>query len=96
MQTTDIRKLLKDPSLFKEEAYIDGQWVTATDKSVFTVNNPATSEVIAQVTNLGASDAEKAITAANKAFPKWRDKTAKERANLMRKWFDLILQNKDD
>lgn len=96
MQTTDIRKLLKDPSLFKEEAYIDGQWVTATNKSVFTVNNPATSEVIAQVTNLGASDAEKAITAANKAFPKWRDKTAKERANLMRKWFDLILQNKDD
>lgn len=96
MQTTDIPKLLKDPSLFKEEAYIDGQWVTATNKSVFTVNNPATSEVIAQVTNLGASDAEKAITAANKAFPKWRDKTAKERANLMRKWFDLILQNKDD
>ena len=96
MQTTDIRKLLKDPSLFKEEAYIDGQWATATNKSVFTVNNPATSEVIAQVTNLGASDAEKAITAANKAFPKWRDKTAKERANLMRKWFDLILQNKDD
>lgn len=96
MQTTDIRKLLKDPSLFKEEAYIDGQWVTATNKSVFTVNNPATSEVIAQVSNLGASDAEKAIAAANKAFPKWRDKTAKERANLMRKWFDLILQNKDD
>jgi succinate-semialdehyde dehydrogenase/glutarate-semialdehyde dehydrogenase len=96
MQTTDIRKLLKDPSLFKEEAYIDGQWVTATNKAIFTVNNPATSEVIAQVTNLGASDAEKAITAANKAFPKWRDKTAKERANLMRKWFDLILQNKDD
>lgn len=96
MQTTDIRKLLKDPGLFKEEAYIDGQWVTATNKATFVVNNPATHEVIAQVTNLGASDAEKAITAANKAFPKWRDKTAKERANLMRKWFDLILQNKDD
>ncbi|MCW1966127.1 NAD-dependent succinate-semialdehyde dehydrogenase [Polynucleobacter sp.] len=96
MQTTDIRKLLKDPSLFKEEAYIDGQWVTASNKATFAVNNPATHEVIAQVTNLSTSDAEKAIAAANKAFPKWCDKTSKERANLMRKWFDLILQNKDD
>lgn len=96
MQTTDIRKLLKDPSLFKEEAYIDGQWVAATNHAVFAVDNPATHEHIAQVANLGAYDAEKAIAAANTAFPKWREKTGKERANLMRKWYELILQNKDD
>ena len=94
MHTTDIRKLLKDPSLFKEEAFINGQWVKAS--AHFPVNNPATHETIAQVANLASSDAEKAIAAANTAFPKWRDKTGKERAILMRKWFDLILQNKED
>ena len=96
MHTTDIRKLLKDPSLFKEEAFINGQWVKASNSAHFPVNNPATHETIAQVANLASSDAEKAIAAANTAFPKWRDKTGKERAILMRKWFDLILQNKED
>ena len=62
----------------------------------FPINNPASNEIIAQVSNLDASDADKAIAAANAAFPKWRDITGKERAGLMRKWFDLILQNKDD
>ena len=96
MQTTDIRKLLKDPSLFKQEAYINGQWVKASNNVLFNVSNPATHENIAQVANLTASDAEKAVHAAEAAFPKWREKTGKERATLMRKWFDLILQNKED
>jgi succinate-semialdehyde dehydrogenase/glutarate-semialdehyde dehydrogenase len=96
MQTTDIRKLLKDPSLFKEEAYIDGKWVQGANNEEFLVNNPATHEIIARVANLAPTDAERAIQAANVAFPKWRDKTGKERAILMRKWFDLILQNKED
>ena len=96
MQTTDIRKLLKDPSLFKQEAYINGQWVKASNNALFNVSNPATHENIAQVANLAASDAEKAVHAADAAFPKWREKTGKERAALMRKWFDLILQNKED
>ena len=96
MQTTDIRKLLKDPSLFKQEAYINGQWVKASNNALFNVSNPATHENIAQVANLAASDAEKAVHAADAAFPKWREKTGKERATLMRKWFDLILQNKED
>ncbi len=94
--TTDIRKLLKDPSLFKEEAFINGKWVKSSSGKTFPINNPATDEIIAQVTNLDASDAEKAIAAANEAFPKWKGITGKERAGLMRKWFDLILQNKDD
>ena len=94
--TTDIRKLLKDPSLFKEEAFINGKWVKSSSGKTFPINNPATDEIIAQVTNLDAADAEKAIAAANEAFPKWKGITGKERAGLMRKWFDLILQNKDD
>jgi succinate-semialdehyde dehydrogenase/glutarate-semialdehyde dehydrogenase len=94
--TTDIRKLLKDPSLFKEEAFINGKWVKSSSGKTFPINNPATNEIIAQVANLDATDAEKAIAAANEAFPKWKGITGKERAGLMRKWFDLILQNKDD
>ena len=94
--TTDIRKLLKDPSLFKEEAFINGKWVKSSTGKTFPINNPATDEIIAQVANLDAADADKAIAAANAAFPKWKSITGKERAGLMRKWFDLILQNKDD
>ena len=96
MPTIDIRKLLKDPSLFKEEAFIDNQWVKSSTGASFAINNPATGEIIAQVANLGATDAEKAIAAADQALPQWKNLTGKERAGIMRKWFDLILQNKDD
>ncbi len=96
MPTIDIRKLLKDPSLFKEEAFINNQWVKSSSGNAFPISNPATGEIIAQVANLGAADAEKAIAAADQALPKWKAITGKERAGLMRKWFDLILQNKDD
>jgi len=96
MPTIDIRKLLKDPSLFKEEAFIDNQWVKSSTGASFPINNPATGEIIAQVANLGATDAEKAIAAADQALPQWKNLTGKERAGIMRKWFDLILQNKDD
>ena len=96
MPTINIRKLLKDPSLFKEEAFINNQWVKSSSGASFPINNPATGEIIAQVANLGAADAEKAIAAADKALSKWKAITGKERAGLMRKWFDLILQNKDD
>ena len=96
MPTIDIRKLLKDPSLFKEEAFINNQWVKSSSGASFPINNPATGEIIAQVANLGAADAEKAIAAADIALSKWKAITGKERAGLMRKWFDLILQNKDD
>lgn len=96
MQTIDIRKLLKDPSLFKEESFINGQWVKSGSGATFPINNPANNDIIAQVANLDAADAEKAIAAANAAFPKWKGITGKERAGFMRKWFDLILQNKDD
>lgn len=96
MQTLDIRKLLKDPSLFKEEAFINGAWVQAKPENTFSVNNPATGEIIAHVSNLGAQEAEQAITAAERAFQDWKNKTGKERAAIMRKWFDLVIANTQD
>ena len=96
MQKIDIRSLLKDSSLFKEQAFINNEWVQSSSGSSFPVNNPATGEIIAQVANLSSTDAENAITAADQALPKWKSITGKERAGLMRKWFDLILQNKED
>lgn len=94
MQKIDIRSQLKDPSLFKEEAFIDGKWISS--KSTFSVSNPATDDIIAEVTNLETHDAEMAIAAAEKALPAWRSKLAKERAQIMRKWFDLIIENMQD
>ena len=61
MQTIDIRKLLKDPSLFKEESFINGKWVKSGSGATFPINNPANNDIIAQVANLDAADAEKAI-----------------------------------
>ncbi|WP_071467481.1 NAD-dependent succinate-semialdehyde dehydrogenase [Polynucleobacter asymbioticus] len=94
MQKIDIRSFLKDPSLFKEQAFINGQWVGS--KENFIVQNPATDELIASVSNLGPQDAELAISAAEKALPAWRNKTGKERAHIMRKWFDLITESTQD
>lgn len=96
MQKTDIRKLLKDPNLFKEEAYINGEWFKSNSGKTFAVHNPATGELIADVSNLEPIDAERAIEAAEQAFQSWKGKTGKERANVMRKWFDLIIQNTQD
>lgn len=94
MQTVDIRSQLKDANLFREEAFINGQWFGSD--STFTVSNPATNEIIASVANLETKDAELAIAAAEKALPAWRNKLAKERAQIMRKWFDLIIENTQD
>lgn len=94
MQKVDIRAQLKDSSLFKEAVFINGQWHDS--KNTFAVNNPANDEVIANVANLAKTDAELAITAAEKALPAWRSKLTKERAQIMRKWFDLIIANTQD
>ncbi|MBU3627591.1 NAD-dependent succinate-semialdehyde dehydrogenase [Polynucleobacter sp. AP-Reno-20A-A9] len=94
MQKVDIRSQLQDSSLFREEAFIDGKWVGS--KNTFVVSNPATDEIIASVANLETKDAELAIIAAEKVLPAWRSKLAKERAQIMRKWFDLIIDNTQD
>lgn len=94
MQTMDVRSLLKNKDLFKEAGFINGNWVNS--KETFAVTNPATDELIATVSNLGTQDAELAIQAAENALPAWRNKLAKERAQIMRKWFELIIENTQD
>ena len=86
--------LLKDPSLLKTDALINGQWLAGGAR--FDVLDPATGHKLADVANLGPAEAEQAIAAANAAWPAWRSKTAKERSTILRKWFDLLMANQDD
>ena len=85
---------LKDPSLFKQQCYLNGEWISGTDTTE--VTNPATGEVIGHVPKLGQAEATQAIADANAAWPAWRKKTAKERATILKKWFDLMIANADD
>ena len=87
---------LKDPKLFREQCYLDGAWVGADSRKTFQVSDPASGDVIGNVPNLGAAETRRAIEAADKAWPAWRAKTAKERATLLRQWFDLMMANQDD
>ena len=91
---TSPLSLLRDPSLLKTDALVNGQWVTGSSR--FEVKDPSNGLVLADVANLGATDAQAAITAANAAWPAWRAKTAKERSILLRKWFDLLMANQED
>jgi succinate-semialdehyde dehydrogenase/glutarate-semialdehyde dehydrogenase len=85
---------LKDETLLKSQAYVNGAWVGAATR--FAVTNPSTGETIAQLPNQTPADASAAVDAAADAFPAWAKKTAKERATLMRKWFDLMMANQED
>ncbi len=93
---TDLRSILKDPSLLVEQAYIAGEWVDAADGKTFAVTNPARGDVIANVADMTREDARRAIEAADKARHEWAARTGKERAAVMRKWFDLMVANADD
>ena len=87
---------LADPKLLCDQAYIDGQWVDADSGETFAVENPATGEVLAEVACCGAAETRRAIEAAGKAFEQWRHTTAKERAALLRRWFDLMMESQED
>ena len=92
---TDLKSLLKDPSLLETRAYIGGQWVDGED-GTFEVTNPARGDVIAQVADLSRAQVAGAIAQAEKAQKDWASWTGKERAAVMRKWFDLMMENQDD
>lgn len=87
---------LKDSSLLKSQAYVNGAFVAADTGATFKVTNPATGETIAQVADLGGPETVRAIEAAHAALPAWQGLLAKERAALMRKWFDLMMANQED
>ena len=93
MKTSPLA-LLRDPSLLKTDALIDGQWQKGPSR--FEVHDPSNGNRLADVANMGPAEAEAAIDAANKAWAGWRNKTAKERSNIMRKWYDLLMANVDD
>ena len=93
MKTSPLAQL-NDPSLLKTDGLINGQWIASTSR--FDVHDPATGLKLADVANLGPQEAEGAIAAANAAWPAWRNKTAKERSIILRKWFDLLMANQED
>ena len=87
---------LKDKTLFRQQCYIDGKWVDADSRATISVNNPADNSTLGTVPKMGASETRRAIEAADRALPAWRAKTAKERANILRKWFNLMIENQED
>jgi len=87
---------LTDTSLFRTNAYIDGQWIDADNGETFPVTNPATGETIAEVARCGADETWRAIEAAERAQVEWRQRTAGERSKLLRRWFDLMVEHQED
>src|SRR5690348_7517412 len=87
---------LKDPKLFREQAYIDGKWVAAESGGSVAIDNPANGERLGTVPEMGAAETRRAIAAAERALPDWRGRTAKERAAILRRWHDLMMANQED
>ncbi|HEY4164439.1 MAG TPA: NADP-dependent succinate-semialdehyde dehydrogenase [Dongiaceae bacterium] len=87
---------LKDKSLFRQQCFIDGKWADADSGKSIDVSNPATGETLGTIPNMGTAETRRAIEAANAAWPAWRKKTAKERAVILRKFFNLMMENQED
>ena len=87
---------LKNTQLLRQQAYIDGQWLDADSGQTIAVSNPATGAIIGQVPKMGRAETRRAIEAAERALPAWSALTAKDRANRLRRWFELMLENQDD
>ncbi len=93
---TDLASLLNDPTLLTGKAYVAGEWVDAKDGSTFPVSNPARGDVLIDVADLGVAETRRAIEAAEVAQKEWAARTGKERAAVLRKWNDLMIENADD
>ena len=87
---------LQDSSLFKNKAYINGQWLDSESKETFEIINPATGKKVAEVANCGAIETTRAIESAETAMQSWQQLSAKERANILRKWFELVMDNQEE
>ena len=96
MSTTTAELKLTNPLLFRQACYINGQWLEASSSRTIDVDDPATGEIIGAVPNLGATETRQAIDAAAEAFLLWRKRTAKERATILRRWFELMMTNQED
>ncbi|MDF3818954.1 NAD-dependent succinate-semialdehyde dehydrogenase [Leptospira sp. 96542] len=89
-------KLIKDKTLFREENYIDGVWCSAKNQTKMEVTNPATGEVLGSIPNSSETETEEAIRSAKNALVVWKKIPAKERANILKKWFQLMVENTED
>ncbi|HWP10772.1 MAG TPA: NADP-dependent succinate-semialdehyde dehydrogenase [Ramlibacter sp.] len=89
-------KDLRDSKLFRQQCYIDGVWSNADEDGTITVTNPANGEKLGTVPKMGAAETRRAIAAADAAFPSWRARTAKDRSAILRRWFELMLEHKQD
>ncbi|HEM6718640.1 TPA: NADP-dependent succinate-semialdehyde dehydrogenase [Citrobacter koseri] len=87
---------LNDPTLFRQQAFIEGQWRDARSGDTIAVTNPANGQPLGSVPKMGAEETREAIDAANRALPAWRALTAKARANILRRWFNLMMEHQDD
>jgi succinate-semialdehyde dehydrogenase/glutarate-semialdehyde dehydrogenase len=96
LDATDLATILKDPTLLATKAYVAGEWINADDGKTFPVTNPARGDVIAEVADLSRAEVARAIAAADVAGKEWARRTAKDRANIMRKWFNLMMENQAD
>lgn len=94
--TTDLKSLLTNPNLLRDKAFLGGDWLDASSGKKFDVTNPARGDVIAEVADLSREEVAQAIDAAYTAQKSWAKRTGKERANILRKWFDLMLANQED
>lgn len=88
--------LLSDPTLLRQQAFIAGQWCTADSQQTLAIHNPANAELLGSVPKMGAAESARAIAAAQAALPEWREKTAAQRGQILRRWFELMLENQDD
>ncbi|MCW5729716.1 MAG: NADP-dependent succinate-semialdehyde dehydrogenase [Alphaproteobacteria bacterium] len=87
---------LKDQALFRQQCFIDGTWMDADGGGWLDVDDPATAKVIGRIPAMGAAETRRAIDAAERALPAWRARTAKERATILRRWYELMMANQDD
>ena len=87
---------IKNKELFKQKCFINGEWVNANNNEKIEVNNPATLKIIGSVPKCGKEETRYAISIAFDAWKDWRERTALDRSNILRKWNDLILENQED
>ncbi|MCB1742120.1 MAG: aldehyde dehydrogenase family protein, partial [Gammaproteobacteria bacterium] len=93
---TKVNPGLSEATLFREQCYVNGQWLDATDGKLIEVNNPATGDLLGTVPAFGTDQTRAAIEAADAALPEWRARPAKQRAQLLRRWFDLMMAHQED